>query len=252
MSFPTAKFSKLSIGKMPTTRAQSSRMSQSGQDTAEYEGSSDEGDAPEEPEEEPEAPSNLVYDRGDLSPGTRERLEAAFEGRYVVEYCSERSESGVKYYVFQMAETAPHSVRIRVPGTNYSNVECSNCNEPQPCRHVFWLLDQINKHTLSDAQKQGPLTLSPRGYPTEVPEPYVRISQVGIQELAEHASWEVRPEHYNEPDQESKAEEIREILAALSPTTADEYRPDIFDHLIIDQSFESSLARRDLPSLLAK
>lgn len=250
MSLPTAKFSELSIGKMPTTRAQSSRLSQSGHETADYDDSSDEADTTERPE----APSNLLYDQRDLSPGTKERLDAAFEGRFVVESCGERSVSSGqgKYYAFQLAETVAYSVRIGAPGSNYSNVECSNCNEPQPCRHVFWLLDQINKHTLTTAQKRGSLTLSARGYPSEVPEPFERISKIGIEELAELANWEVRSEPYNEPDQETKAEEIREILAVLSPRTADEYRPDIFDHLTVDQSFTPALARRDLASLVAK
>lgn len=243
MSFPTDKFSKLSLGTMPTTRSQG-LLSQSGRDAAEDDNSES---------EMPEAPSRLIYDQRDLSPGAQERLMAAFEGRFIVECCSEIDDSSDRgtYFAFQLAETKAHTVRIWAPGSEYSNVECSNCNEPQPCRHIFWLLDQINKHTLSDAQKRGSLTLSKRGYPAEVPEPFSRISKVGMETLAESAHWEFRPPPYTEPDRDAKAEEIKEIMAALSPSIADEYRPDIFDHLAVIQSFETALAQQDLPALVA-
>jgi hypothetical protein len=201
----------------------------------------------------PDAPSRLIYDQRDLSPGALERLMAAFEGRFVVEFCSEIDHSSDRgsYFAFQLAETKAHTVRIWAPGAEQSNVECSPCNEKQPCRHVLWLLDQINKYTLTNTQKRGPLTLSRRGYPSEVPEPYTRISKVGLETLAEYAHWDFRPPAYVEPDSDSKAEEIREILAALSPQLADGYRPDIFDFLPVDQDFETSMARRDLPALVA-
>jgi hypothetical protein len=243
MSFPTAKLSQLSIGNMPTTRAQSSQMSQAGQDIAEDESSSSEAWAPD-----------IKYDQENLSPGAKERLEAAFDGRFEVEYCGERTDSlgRGKYIVFHMAETVGHLVRIGTPGGNYNNVECSNCNEPQPCHHVFWLLDQINRHTLTDDQKGVPLVLSKRGYPSELPGPFERVTEIGLEELANRAHWEIRPADYTGPNFLAKVNEVREMMAALSPHLAEEYRPDIFNNLSIDQSFDSALAQRDLDAFVAK
>src|SRR5271169_5615232 len=120
MSLPTAKFSKLSIGKMPTTRAQSSRLFQ---DPAEEDNSDSDTELIE-------APSKLSYDRRDLSPAANKRLDAAFEGHFIVNHCTEHDIAGLnKYYAFQIAETTAYSVRIGAPGTKYSNAECFNCNE---------------------------------------------------------------------------------------------------------------------------
>jgi hypothetical protein len=243
MSLPTAKLSQLSIGNMPTTRAQSSQMSQTGHDITEEDSSSSEAGAPD-----------ITYDQGQLSPGAKERLEAAFDGRFEVEYCGERTDAPGrgKYIVFHMAETIGHLVRIGTPGGNYNNVECSNCHEPQPCHHVFWLLDQINRHTLTDEQKRGHLVLSKRGYPSEFPGPFERVTEVGLEELADRAHWEIRPADYTGPNLDAKIKEIREIMAALSTQIAEEYRPDIFNNLTVDQSFDSALAQRDLEAFVAR
>lgn len=232
---------------MPTTRAQKRELTQGrDEDTAEQDSSDSEAELPE-------APSKIEYSRRDLSPAASKRLDAAFEGHFTVAHCAEHNvSSGPRYYAFQIAETTAYSVRIGAPGSNYSNAECFNCNEPQPCRHIFWLLDHINKHTLTDAQKKGPLTLSKGGFPSEVPGPFERITKVGMEDLAERLHWELRPPYYEEPDHEAKAQEIREIMAALSPRTANEYRPDIFGRLAMDQSFENALAQRDLETLLAQ
>jgi hypothetical protein len=243
MSFPTDQFGKLTLGNMPTTRAQSSRMSQATRGT-------DEPDSDSE-DDSPKAPSQLIYVDRDLSPGAKERLERAFFGRFSIEVCDSKTDAEPRrgqYFVFQLGETTNHTVRIRVPAENYNNIECSNCNEPQPCRHVFWLLDQINKYTLTNAEKRGRLTLSKRGYPSELPGPFERISRIGIDELAKKAQWKT---------QESRAAEIQEMLAALSPKTAEKFRPDIFDRLSEDQSFdaasfEPALARRDLTAFVAR
>ena len=252
MSLPTAKLGQLSLGKMPTTRAQSSQLSQIGQDIAENDSSGSDVDA-SAAASETEAPE-IMYDKRELSQSASDRLEAAFDGRFAVEYCGERSDSDGRgrYIVFHMAETLGHLVRIGSSGGNYNNVECSNCNEPQPCRHVFWLLDQINKHTLTDAQKSGPVVLSKHGYPSELPGPFERIAEMGVEKLAERAKWEVRPAHYTEPSREAKAAEIREMMAALSPRIAEDYRPDIFTNLLVDPSFDGALAQRDLAALVAR
>jgi hypothetical protein len=70
MSFPTAQFGELSLGNMPTTRAQSTRMSQASRDTAGAESDSD--------DDRPEAPSQLIYVDRDLSPGARESFRRSF------------------------------------------------------------------------------------------------------------------------------------------------------------------------------
>jgi hypothetical protein len=252
MSLPTAKLSQLSLGKMPTTRAQSSQISQTGQDLAEDESSDSEAGA-SGGASEAETPE-ILYDKRELSQGASDRLEAAFDARFAVEYCGERTDSSGRgtYIVFHMAETLGHLVRIGASGGTYNNVECSNCNEPQPCRHVFWLLDQINRHTLTDTQKSGPVVLSKHGYPSELPGPFERIAEIGLEKLAERTKWEVRPAHYTEPSREAKAAEIREMMAALSPRIAEEYRPDIFNNLLVDQSFDGAIAQRDLAALVAR
>jgi hypothetical protein len=218
-------------------------MSQTSQDIAEDDSSSSEAET-----------LKIPYNQGHLSPGARDRLEAAFDGRFCVEYCGERTDATRgKYFVFHMAETVGHLVRIGTLGGIYSNVECSNCSEPQPCRHCFWLLDQINKHTLTDEQKRGPLVLLNQGYPSELPGPFERVTEIGLEELANRAHWEIRPADYTGPNLDAKSKEIREIMAAFSPRLAEEYRPDIFNnHLSVDQSLDIALAQRDLEAFVAR
>jgi hypothetical protein len=253
MSPPTSKFSKLSIGKMPTTRGQSSRISQAEPDTSDSEDSV--SDSENETEPEPETPSKLIYDKRELSPAAIARLNEAFRGRFNVDYCGERHdglEPGT-YFAFQVAETVEYAVRIGAPGSTYQDPKCSKCNDTQPCRHIFWLLDQIAKCTVPENQKAVPLTLSDRGYPTELPHPFNRISNIGIEELAERMHWEVRSVTYSEPDLGKRAQEIRDILAFLSPVTADEYKLEIFSHLHEEgHSDENIVKPRDLQGTLAR
>jgi hypothetical protein len=252
MSLPTSKFSKLSLGKMPITRAQGSKISQADPDTSDSDDSV--SDSENEIEPEPETPSKLTYDKRELSPAAIDRLHEAFRGRFNVDYCGERHdglEPGT-YFAFQVAETVEYAVRIGAPGSTYQNPKCSKCNDTQPCRHIFWLLDQIAKCTVTEGQRSAPLTMMNRGYPSELPHPFDRISNIGIEELAERMHWDVRPVTYSEPDLVKRAQEIRDILAFLSPVTAEEYMPKLFEYLHEEDYSDKNIVRpRDLESTLA-
>lgn len=250
---PTSEFSKLSIGKMPTTSAQSSRIPQVDPDTSdsgEYLSSSE-----DEPEPEPEAPSRLTYDKRDLSLAAIDRLHEAFRGRFNVDYCGQRHdglEPGT-YFAFQVAETVEYAVRIGAPGSTYQNPKCSKCGDDKPCRHIFWLLDQIAKGTAAENQSAMPLTMSNRGYPDELPHPFVRVSNIGIEELAERMCWEVISTTYSDLDLTRRAQEIRDILAFLSPVTAEEYMPELFSHLHEEDTSDENIVKpRDLQTTLAR
>lgn len=234
---------------MPTTRAQSTAVSQSGQQQT----SDDEFDSETEL-------SGLEYDTRQLTPRSKQRFDDAHEGHFEVAQCGERTEDGLggagSYYVFEVAETTRYSIRIQEPGQKFGHLPCSPCNQdPGVCRHVFWLTDQIARHTLSDAEKENNLTLTNLGYPSRVPDPYQQISSIGIEKLAEEANWQITRmfEEDHDLNRRRRAAEIREIMAALSPfDVASDYRPDIFDELQEKETFEQSLVDRDLEATLAR
>lgn len=248
MSSPTTSFSRLSLSRMPTTRAAAGKLQLSRPDpvASDDEDSTDDEDSNDDPGEDssPEADeiirsihTKLRYDTRLLSPTTEERAKAGLKEPFTLGHCSLYNPSqSNEYYAFQIFETVNFSVRIGAPDSEYRELTCHCDNDPRPCRHVFWLMDQIAQHTLSDAQKSSPLPLTKRGITSDSLDTYRKISSARPR-LFQELDCELRTDtDYDEPESTADAaaeriKDVRDLLASLSPVTRDEYRPDIFDAL---------------------
>jgi hypothetical protein len=235
---------------MPTTRAQSTALSQIGR--------------PDSAEEESIAEtelSGLDYDIGQLTPGSTERFHASQKADYKVVSCAEDDGDDGNFFIFEIAETNTYTVRIQEPGKKYGSLPClpihegNNGVEDSACIHVFWLTDQIARHTLTGEEKDDTLTLTKLGYPSDIPHPYEQISARGIETLADEANWKIIKYKDDEDDYHRKirANVIKEMMASLSSSElANEYRTDVFDKLANEETTEHLLVKRDLEATLAK
>lgn len=140
------------------------------------------------------------------------------------------------YYAFQMACAQVERYSIRISTAAPSEPTCS-CAEPgNSCRHIMWLLRQLDQ--LSDNNARPHLT------------PYEQISTRGLDIVCEEMQWEHR--EWADSDTEetrwqlkkvdrlatvgrqsrSKARQrmqaVRDIMATMSPVAVDDYRGDIF------------------------
>ena len=183
------------------------------------------------------SPTRLLYRLDNLPAKARNAVRDAFHDppRIALQRC--RRIDGT--YAFQMTELVTRSVRIRAPegGGSSSLVTCSCCNngeeehqDPCPCPHLLWLLDQLLKQTLYHHDRNQPLNMDPRGYAQEMGDPFQSISRHHLDVLAAGIHCPVVG-----PDSEGHVDptrtlEARELLASIYSAAPDQFRPDIFDH----------------------
>ncbi|WYZ34427.1 hypothetical protein EsH8_I_000703 [Colletotrichum jinshuiense] len=244
---PVSKFRELSLGRMPpTTRSQAHR--QSPDVTSDYDSSSDpdsDSDSSLIDDDDPSvvrSPSKLAYRVDRLSAEARLRVREAFKDppRLSLQHCRLRDD----VYAFQMTELVPRSIRIGSASSPFATPRCS-CREQQkkngpPCRHLFWLLDQLVRQTMYDHDPTSPLTMTPDGFPEEIGDPFTDISAFHLDVLADGLHCDVFNLGSEEDSEDSGSEEkrpnphrvqeIREMLSAVvsSTTSPDDYRPDLF------------------------
>jgi len=236
---PTSRFSKLSLeGMAPTTRAQSQRQSggtstQDPNDSSSDPESDSDSSVIEEDEETGEllvrSPSRLMYRIGDLPPETRETVRAAFKNppRIALQYCQLSDDN---MYAFQMTEVKPLYIRIASAAEGRSSkVDCSCEEKSRPCRHLLWLLDQVLKQTRYENNPKEPLTMKHEGFAEEMGDPFEEISNFHLDVLADSLHCEIISEE-SEYINPVRVQEVRELLAAISSESPDDYRPDIFSH----------------------
>jgi hypothetical protein len=260
MSSPTSSFSRLSLSRMPTTRAESRRQPPPPHSSDEDESDNDNADdsSPEVEAVVKSTHTKLRYDISRLSPTTEERAKAGLKEPFTLGHCAVYNPNEkTEYFAFQIFEAVNFSVRIGAPESEYRELTCHCDDDHRPCRHIFWLLDQMAQHTLTDAQKESLLTLSKNGYPLEAVDPYHQITTAGPR-LFQELDCELRTDGtFEDPETSSDASEdrikdVRDILSSFSSVTRDEYRPDIFNNipsspttdqgLLVPQDLEKTLA----------
>ena len=262
MSSPTSGLSRLSLSRMASTRpgAGATQPSRDSSDASESEDSNDDSGEDSSPEDVSvirSAHTKLRYDTSRLTRSTTRRAQAGLNEPFTLGHCSVYNPSqGSEYFAFQIFETVNFSVRVGAPDSEYRSLTCHCDDDPGPCRHIFWLLDQIAAHTLSSTDKSSPLPLSPRGFSraSTNADAYHHITASGphlFQEL--DCDLRIAPT-YVEPTPAAataaRITDIRDILASFSPATRDDFRPDIFDALPPDPS-APLLAPTDLEKTLA-
>lgn len=151
----------------------------------------------------------------------------------VLQWCQLNQEEQV--YAFQLHEVIPRSIRIGSPTSKYRSPEC-NCmtDTDKPCKHLIYLLDQLNYFSSDNLLSEPVQRLGPRGLSKGIGEPFERISNFHLDLLASNLHCGVgSPESRAEIDR-TRVEEAREVLATVAESDADDYavqhyRPDIFE-----------------------
>lgn len=248
-SAPISKFSRLSLESMPpTTRSQSQRESNSGQDSDQE---SDGSDASVDDDDGQEAPvvirsptTDISYDISNLDRETQKGVRQLFRTKpgqepseFVLQWCRSHVENDSHFYAFEMLETVRvhRSIRVGSPKSQYRKPKCFCMGDSErPCKHLIYLLDQVNYHTAGH-ESGSPEHLGPDGYPTEMGHPFERISDFHLDQLATSLRCNIRSPDSTSEVNPAHLQEVREILASvedpnLDDYTCDRFRPDIFDN----------------------
>lgn len=202
----------------------------SSEDDTDSHGSATAGDSDEDEDSSlVRSPTRLTYHLGGLPRSIQGAARDAFQDppKITLQCC--RLKDGV--YAFQMTELVHRSIRIESPDSNRPHPRCScSKSSASPCRHVFWLMDQLAKQTLYNRNPNTPLSLTVHGYPAEVGHPFTDISNFHLDLLAESLHCDlVDAECDRDGDlDESRVLDARELLASISAVPPEKFRPDIF------------------------
>ncbi|EAS28770.3 uncharacterized protein CIMG_07516 [Coccidioides immitis RS] len=256
MSAPTRQLGKLSIGGMPTTRAQTQRGASVPYETEPRSDSESEEETSSSDEEVPSQPiarvvrgsTNIPYDLGGLSPAARGRVMHGLKGEFVVDRCC-ATRRGFDF------DVADHG---RV-GLNDGSLVCSCRDFGQTnlaCRHIYWLVDQLH-----------------RGFYPGLPPQAVRMSETGetqffsriaemlgdkIEEIAKKRSWPYFPgvtspadSSNGGPESMSRPQKARDILSAFSKSAMpDEFRPDLVETINQPRTPEQCVVQGDFEATM--
>jgi hypothetical protein len=165
-------------------------------------------------------------------------------------------------HAFQIADAEIVRYGVRV---NESGLPQCSCGQVGTCRHVNWLLEQLGAAGITQE------AATERGY-------YEQISALGLGKISEDLHWEFqeRVEDGKQPEAvwqlkkdyrtssyglrtrgmvqrlvKERMEEIRGILAVLSPELVEDYRRDIFDSTD-DLTLQDVLVPSDLEATLCR
>lgn len=270
-SAPASRFSQLSLESMPpTTRSQSQRESNSGQDS---DHESDSSDASLVDDNGPEAPvlvrspaTDICYDVSDLDPETQRSVRHLFRSKpgqqpsqLVLQGCRSHVEHDSHFYAFEMLETVlvRRSIRIGSPRSKYRRPRCSCMGDDEkPCEHLICLLDQVNFH-IAGHESGSPEHIGPDGYAIEMGHPFEKISDFHIDQLATSLQCEIISPHSTSEVNPAHLQEVREILASVEEPGLDDYacdrfRPDIFDKPQQVPGEDALISHGDLTHTVAK
>jgi len=175
------------------------------------------------------------------------------KGIFAVDHCRQiNAEDSGRCFAFQIVYAEIKHVGIRINERDPKSPSCS-CDEPVPCRHISWLLDQLS-HVEDVAAS-----------------PFEAISNVALDRLCDELHWELR-EGFNSSEtrwklqksyiesvvgrqtrgvMRGRAQAVRELLATLSPVITEDYRADIFDfaedipleHVFVHGDLEATMSR---------
>ncbi|RDW68518.1 hypothetical protein BP5796_09175 [Coleophoma crateriformis] len=175
---------------------------------------------------------------------------------FALAYCKEfrRDDEGGDFFAFQVvfADIQPYGVRIY---QNKPRPECPRCENPEDCPHIEWLMEQIGRTRRSGATGG----------------PYQHIDELGLRTICDELHWEMRTEDDSDAPStkwelkkrhrapakgirtsrisQARKTDVRNIMATLSPVTAQQYRADIFDEDII---IYETLVPRDLEATICR
>lgn len=248
-SAPVSKFSRLSLESMPpTTRSQSQRESNSGQESDQE---SDGSEASVDDDNEQEAPvivrsptTDINYDISGLDRETQKEVRQLFRAKLgqqppqlVLQGCRSHVEDDNHHYAFHMLETVRvhRSIRVGSPRSQYRKPKCVCMGDSErPCKHLIYLLDQVNYHTAGH-DSGSTEHLGPDGYPTEMGHPFEKISDFHLDQLATSLHCNIISPDSTSEMNPAHLQEVREILASVEEPDLDDYacdrfRPDIFDN----------------------
>lgn len=268
MSLPTSSLSKLTISGMPPTSSTSTRHSHTKNEPVtssdDYSGSEeDSGDDSDTSTSRTFFTSpntKLHYDASRLSPTTSINVRRGFRAHLAFTGCSHYDEeSSGEYFGVQLSETV--GVRVGAPGTKYAALKCS-CDESttKPCRHIFFLQDQLAKDTFTEQQKRRTLPLTDDGLPHDMLNAFQKLKYAGpnlVHKLRGTSATESDDEDEeqlqgNNPMGLERCIAVRDILASFSETgTRDDYLPDIFNNSASQTATENQLYPKNLEKTLA-
>lgn len=285
MSFvvPTSRFSRLLLDSMasPTTQSQGHRgdaLAGPGWDSflgphsgGELSDASIDDDDDDDDEEETRtivrSPATRIhYDISNLDRETQSEMRQLFQDtspsdppQMVLQWCQLNQEQRHgQSYAFQLTETVPRSVRIGSSNSRYARPKC-NCmgDSEKPCRHLMYILDQLDYLTSNSLLDESVQKLGPQGYTAEMASPFERISKYHLDLLASNLHCEVGSPESNTQPGPVRLEETREILATIASSDGDEYavkhyRPDVFDHHDSILKENGIISYDDLTSTVAK
>lgn len=261
-------FSRLSLGSMvPTTRSRRQQLNPSGESevsrsiimVSEPSSDAEDSDASMEGEEDDDEDTRTVilspyskinYDISNLDQDTQSEVRQLFRETpasepppLVLQWCQfNQDQEENQFYAFQLHEVVPRSIRIGSPTSKYHQARCNCMGEsPKPCKHLIYLLDQLNRITGDKVLDEPVQTLRPDGSPTQMDQPFDKIATFHLGLLASNLHCDVGSPESQAAINPVRLEETRELLAAVGNSDADDYavknfRPDIFeqdrDHLL--------------------
>lgn len=211
--------------------------------------------------------SKISYDISNLDQDTQSEVRQLFRETpasepppLVLQWCQfNQDQEDNQFYAFQLHEVVPRSIRIGSPTSKYHQARC-NCmgDSPKPCKHLIYLLDQLNSITGEKVLDEPVQTLRPDGAPTQMDQPFDKIANFHLDLLASNLHCDVGSPESQATINPVRLEETRELLAAVGNSDADDYavkhfRPDIFEQdrdLLLHQ--HDILTDDDLTKTVAK
>lgn len=287
MSFlvQTSHFSRLSLGSMvPTTRSRRQQLALPGESeiftsfgmASDPSSDAEESDASMEGDDDDDEDTRTVlsspyskisYDISNLDQDTQSEVRQLFRETpasepppLVLQWCQfNQDQEDNQFYAFQLHEVVPRSIRIGSPTSKYHQARC-NCmgDSPKPCKHLIYLLDQLNSITGGKVLDEPVQTLRPDGAPIQMDQPFEKIANFHLDLLASNLHCDVGSPESQATINPVRLEETRELLAAVGNSDADDYavkhfRPDIFEQdrdLLLQQ--HDILTDDDLTKTVAK
>jgi len=173
-------------------------------------------------------PSGTRYSVNGLDTGTREAVIKALNtsSKLVLRGCAAREQD----YVFLISETIEYHVRTPYGRGLYGGPSCS-CRQDErsvglqhPCRHTLWLCDQILSHLVP--LPSHPYAWDIDGFPQDKGDVCSFISDYHFDVLADSLRCDIMAGEALKP-RPRRIQTAREILATLSETPVDRYRPDL-------------------------
>ncbi|KAI0512451.1 hypothetical protein F5B22DRAFT_648556 [Xylaria bambusicola] len=168
------------------------------------------------------------YSIRELLPGSKNAVTKALKtsSKLSLRGCSARGQS----YVFLISETIEHHVRAPYGGGPYDGPSCT-CRQDErsvglqhPCRHTLWLCDQILSQLVP--LQSDPHSWREDGYTTKHGNVCDFISDFHFDVLADSLRCDIVAGESSGP-RPHRIQTAREVLATLSGSPVDQYRPDL-------------------------